>query len=280
MDISYLFPIFENDDAKKFFEKFLGSKFFCEQKNVQILTYVIKNDEKNLTALLELSKQNKIFKVIVEENKFTYNDIFKKAMTLIKGEILLLGDAKINNLSFIFSKCVEKYLNGANVVLVKKKYSGFKKFLMNISQSFYNFFIKIFTGKKDRLNIISLGLYDKNVLDVFQTLPDKCCFLKNTKDLFGFSSKTIYIDSNVETYKLNFAKKTFSLLSAIISLSLFIILLITAILLNIFIQDFPVEINIFAIFGFLILFLMTSLLFPKHFYDVRNDVENSIKKIK
>jgi len=271
MDISYLFPIFENNDAKSFFKKFLASKFFCEQKNIQILTYVAKDDEKNVASLLELSKEHKIFKVIIEDNKFTYNSIFKKAMTLIKGDILLLGDAKIKNIDLIFLKLLEKYKLGTNIVFVKKKYNGFKNFMINLFQNMYNFFIKIFTGKKDRFNIISLGLYDKNVIDVFQTLPDKCCFLKNTKNLFGFSSKTIYIDSKVETYKLNFTKKSFSLLSAIVSLSIFIILLLTTILLNIFIQSVAIEYNIFAIFGCLILLLMTGLLLPKHFYDIRND---------
>lgn len=278
MDISYLFPIFEDNDAKVFFDKFLASKFFSSQKNVQILTYVLKNDKRNLNALSEIAKKCKIIKVNIEENTFTYNDIFKKAINNFKGDILLLGDAKIKNIELVFKKCLEKYESGANIVFVKKKYSGIKKFFNNALQFFYNFFIKIFTGKKDRFNIVSLGLYDKNIIDFFQTLPDKCCFLKNTKDLFGFCSKTIYIDEKVEILKLNFKKRTTSLLFASISLSLFVTFLILIILFNILFSNLPTIYNLIGIFGLFISFFISSLLFPKHFYDIRN--ESNVKELK
>jgi len=274
MDISYLFPIFENNDAKTFFNKFLSSKFFLEHKNVQVLTFVAKDDEKNVKFLLKLSEKNKIFKVVVEEQKFSYNDAFKKAIQISKGDILLLGDAKISNIDTLFSKCVEKYNSKADIVFVKKKYGKIKNFFYNALQCFYNFFIKIFTGKKDRFNIVSLGLYNKDVVELFRELPSKCCFLKNTKNLFGFCSKTIYIDSKIDTLRLNFTKKTNSLFVAIISLSLFIILLLLTIFLNIFLNEVSIVYNIFAIFGCFILFMMASLLFPKHFYDIRNEVKN------
>ncbi|NCB48156.1 MAG: hypothetical protein EOM55_00790 [Clostridia bacterium] len=271
MDISYLIPIFENNDAKIFFETFLSSKFFCEHKNVQILTYVAKSDEKNLKVLKDLSKKNSIIKVFIEEKTFSYNSVYKKAINIMKGDILLLGDAEIQNLDLIFSKCLEKYKLGANIVLVKKRFSGIKNFFISAFENFYNFVIKIFTGKKDRFNIISLGLYDKNVIDVFKTLPEKCCFLKNTKNLFGFSSRTIYIESKVKTNKLDFKKMTTTLLFAIISFFLSFVLFLTTLFLNVFLQQVPPEYNLFAIFGCIILLILASIISPKHFYNIRNN---------
>ena len=36
-----------------------------------------------------------------------------------------------------------------------------------------NFFIKIFTNKKDRLNVVSLGLIDKEVVELLNGLKDR-----------------------------------------------------------------------------------------------------------
>ena len=155
-----------------------------------------------------------------------------------------------------------------------------KKFFVNFTHNLYNFFIKIFTGKKDRFNVISLGLYDKDVLDVFRALNEKSLFLKNTKDLFGFVSKTLYIDEKVETYKLNFSEITFSLVTAIISSIVFFVMLVLSILLNVLYENISLWYNIFAIFLSLLSLVTFGLFFPKHFFDIRNDEKEKNAGIK
>ncbi len=277
MKISCLFPIFITDDAEKYFEKFLSSKFFNENKTMKIIVFVTKFDEKNKTSLENLSKQHKNFKLEIIQDNFNYNDAFLKATKVFDGDVLLLGDTKIDNIDLIFTKCLEKYRQGANIVFVKKKYGKFRQFFMNFLQSFYNFFIKILSNKRDRFNVISLGLYDKNVLDVFRELPDKCCFLKNTKDLFGFSSRTIYIDSKIQTLKQNFGKPTPSLISGIVTLSLFTCVIILTIILNSTMRA-SATLNIFAIFGSLFFLVLSMIFFPKHFCDIRNMTSKTRKK--
>lgn len=274
MKISYLFPIFKEDDAKSFFEKFLDTAFFRAQKSKEIYVYVEENDQKNLKVLKSFSKKSKSFKIKIEKESFTYNSIFKKSIGLIKGDVLLLGDLKVKNLELLFAKCLEKKDEGANIVFVKKRYKGIKNFFVTLKRNFYNFFIKIFTGKKDRFNILSLGLYDKDVLDVLRALIEKSLFLKNTKDIFGFHSKTLYIDEKVKTYQPLFFKKTLSLIMAFASLGTFFLLLILTVLLNIFSDSLSIWYNIFAIFGCLLTLSVAALFFPKHFFDIRNDVKS------
>jgi hypothetical protein len=278
MKVSYLFPVFKDDNAQSFFEKFFASKFFSSHDDCEILAYVSSSDKNNVETLKNFAQKNKNFFLNIIEEPLDYNFVFREAVTKVKGDILLLGDCKVNNIDILFSKCVEKHKSGANIVFVKQKKRGIKKFFANMFQSIYNFFIRLFTGKKDRFNIISLGLYDKNVVDLFATLPNKCCFLKNTKDMFEFSSKTIYIDESVKTFRPNFAQKSNALIASIISISLFVVLLATTIVLNATLSSVAFEFNIISIFLLIIFLVSFAMLFPKHFFDIRNEVLRITKK--
>ena len=161
-----------------------------------------------------------------------------------------------------------------NVVHVLKKRNGFKGFFKNLFIKTYNFFIKLFTTKKDRFNVVSLGLIDKHVIQLLQVLPNKSCFLKNTKDLKGFETRSIYIDPKTKTYKKSFKTLTSSLITVIASSSAFTIFLLAIILLNVFLSVAPV-VNILLAMGMFSCLILNTLFFPKHIFDIRNSKDKN-----
>lgn len=270
MNIDCFFPVYKKDDIKKYLTNFKASQFFKNNSNINLIFVCETSDENNLKILKQEIKANKKSVLLTLNKTFTYNDAFKYAIDYFNADVVMLGDTSVGKIDLVFEKCLDKYKKNASVVHIVKKQTKFKKFFQTIIHSIYNFFIKVFTDKTDRLNVISLGLIDKNVLDVLKTLPNKCCFLKNTKNLLGFETRTIYIPPKTETYKLNFKIKTSSLVTAIVSGVLNIAFIIMLIMLNCFVPNGRAIYNIIvALFIIFSLSIFTTTL-PKHFFDIRN----------
>ena len=270
MKIDYFFPVFKEDDAKAFLTNFSQTKFFIEHKDFNFIFVVEKNDVNNLKYLSETAQKHQEYKVLIADKSFSYNDAFSLAIENFSGDVVLLGDMKIAKIDLIFENCLLKNQKKASVVHVVKKQIGFKGFWKNLFAKIYNFFIKIFTSKKDRLNVVSLGLIDKNVIELLQVLPNKRCFIKNTKDLKGFETRTIYINPQTKTYKPNFKQKTTALKTFFISLALFFVFLVSTILTNTFVKNIPPIINIFLVFMIFASCILCTMVLPKHFFDCRN----------
>lgn len=278
MKINYFFPFFKEDDAGKCLESFTKSNFYNENKNDACFIFVCKkDDDNNKNFLSNFVTEND--KLLFLDKDFTYNDAFYYSVKYFDADIVLLADAKIKKLDVVFSKSLEKYNKGASIVHFVKRPSKFKGFFIKIFHYLYNMMIKIFTGKKDRLNVISLGLIDKDVIDLLKEIPNKCCFLKNTKELYGFKSRSIYIDDKTKTYKLKFSKLTTFLKTVLWFLGISAGLIIIQILLNIFIKPNLDVYNIINVLVVTVLVLSSLIALPKHFFDIRNR-ENVYENLK
>lgn len=270
MKIDYFFPIFKDDDTKTFLINFVKSSFFKEHANYNMFFVVENSDKKNLEFLSGEALRHPEYKILITDKEFSYNDAFSLAIKHFKGDVVLLGDLKLARNDLIFENCLAKNQKNASVVHVVKKRTGFKGFWFNLVAKIYNFFIKIFTNKKDRLNITSLGLIDKNIVELLQVLPNKRCFLKNTKNLKGFETRTIYVNSNTKVYKPNFKQKTTSLVTFGVSMCIFWLTMFFTILTNVLVPYTPPIVNILFVFIIFASLILCSLTLPKHFFDCRN----------
>lgn len=272
MKISYFFPIFKDDDAKTFFEKFLKGKFYNTHPSSQIILVVYKDDLKNLDYLKALSKKHANMQVYVAQKRFSFNSAYKAVLEYIDGDVLLLGDLKVPNIDPLFEKCIQKHEGGAKLVHIVKSYPKFKSFFKNIGKKIYNFFVRLFTSKTDACNITSLGLLDSSVVDILKTIPQKCIFLKNTKDHYMLPSSDVYVDYRVQSHEQSFRKTTFALKSAMTSAITFSLLLVFLVLFNTFVGE-VLALNLVCILIEVALFIVFIMALPKHIFDCRNIVE-------
>lgn len=270
MKLEYFFPVFKEDDIKEYLSVFKKSEFYKKHKENKFMFVCEKDDKKNLEFLSKEALKNEDYKILILDKPFTYNDAFYQALPHFKADVVLFGDTKIARIDLVFEKCLEKYGKEVKIVHIVKRNQGFKGFFKNMFQKIYNFFIRIFTSKKDRCNVISLGLIDKDIIDLLKVLPGKCCFLKNTKNLRGFDSRTIYIDPKTKTYKPNFKQKTSALKGTFIFGGIIGFLITLQIILNCVIKANLSAYNIISILAILLFTCTISILIPKHIFDVRN----------
>lgn len=270
MKITCLFPVFKNDKINEFFPRFIKTNFFKNHQNLSIIIYIEKSNKLNVDFLKNFSENKQYISIYLTDKPFTYNDVFFNALRILDCDTLLLGDTKIQNIDLLFAKCIEKQKQGANIVHVLKKQNKFKSFFSRMFKGIYNFFVKIFTSNIDKCNIPSLGLIDKDVLDILKALPNKCCYLKNTPNFKGFTTKTIFIDDKTSTYKNNFAYFSTPLKVVTFFSCIFFVSLLTLILGNVFLDANKGIFNIFTILVLILSLVIIAFMIPKHIFDIRN----------
>ena len=268
MKLTYFFPVFREDDCEEFFTNFLQTNFFLKNQAEKIIVVLNQDDEKNLQKIKKIAKKHQFFMIFTSKKQFSYNSALKSALDYFDGDVLLLGDLKTKNIQFIFEKCLEKHKKGAKVVNVKK---ANQSIFARIWQKIYGGFTKLFTNKKDDGALLSLGLIDKDVLDIMKSIPDKAIFIKNVDYNYNLPLSTLYIDKNVAIYKENFFKKTFALKMLFVSSALFVFNLLLLVLLNLFLKDMVVF-NCIAISVEFLLLVLVSVSLPKQIFDCRNIV--------
>lgn len=215
MKIDLLFPIFE--DATDFFNKFFATKF---DKDDELTYFFYVKKGSNLDFLKAFPKKQK-YVIRETESAFNFNDAFLDYLEQDTScDVLLLGDTKVGNLGKLFSKCLEKARDGAHLVYIKYAKGKFRRFFSLLKEKFLNLFISLFTGKRDKFNIPTLGLIDDKILSILKTLPKKACFLKNTNMFYGYEGRTIFIADKTPYHKESFWRITPSLKMAFCSLGL------------------------------------------------------------
>lgn len=266
MKISYFFPIFCDTDAKVFFEEFSKSDFYKRYPERQIVFACQKNDEKNVEYLKTLPNVT----TSVFEEKFGYTDAFKSCLNLFDGDVLLLGDCALCGIDTVFDLCVKEHEAGADIVHLRKKFGKAKGLFANLWSNCSRIFSSLVASQKDSGNVLSLGLYSRDVVEILQTLPEKACLLKNADDLVGFKSKTIFVDGASETYSPEHSAKSSALMWAGVSNVLFLASIAAMITLDILLPDYQLVSTLVCVFFMLVSLAVCLLMIFKHFFDLRN----------
>ena len=269
MKICYFFPILENVDAKRFFEEFSKSEFYKNHPERKIVFACKNSDEKNLEFLKKLPE---ITLNILEKN-FSYNDAFKTCLKDFDGDILILGDCALCGIETVFEMCLEEHKKGADVVHLSKKHIGVKGLFSNLWTNCSRLFSSLVANQKDCGNVLSLGLYSRDVVEIMQALPEKACLIKNSTSLVGFTSKTIFIDGSSETYMPNFHQKSSALKSAIICNIIFGLALALMIALDIIFPSYLLITTLSSLFVMIVSLAICLMMICKHFFDLRNTGE-------
>lgn len=269
MKICYFFPIFKDVDAKKFFEEFSKSEFYKTHIDRKIVFACENSDDKNLSYLKTIPNVT----LNVFEKKFSYNDAFKTCLKDFDGDILLLGDCALCGIDTVFEMCLEEHKNGADIVHLAKSFGKAKGFFANLWSNCSKLFSSLVANQKDCGNVLSLGLYSRDVVEIMQSLPEKSCLLKNSNSLVGFQSKTIFIDGSSETYSPDFHQKSTALKSAVVCNLIFIVSLALMITFDILFPAYQLVVTLVSVFFMIVSLSVCLMMVCKHFFDLRNTGE-------
>lgn len=282
MKVTYVFPVTNQKyDLETFFKKFSSEKFFKKYKNWDLFFVVDANNSVCRESAFKLATKNTNIKVVELEKKFNYGAGFKACVPYINSDVTLLGDLEISNNAELFEKMMLKYKEGANIVHVKLQRSGASAFFERTRHTFYNMFVKMFTGHHDAMALTSIQLLDSLVIDVLSTLPDKSNYLRNCVGLEGIVTETIYIDAKTPHYKLDYVVKSTSMILCTIMSVITILSVLGLVLINTIGTKNLLALNIILIFVLLISIMTIMITVNKHILDVRNDnlkLKNSLIK--
>lgn len=270
MKISYIFPVRNTEKPiKEFFEDFKKKSVYAKYKDRETFFVIEKSDEETIKYLNSLAIRDESIKVIITEKRVESTLALKLALNYATGDVALLGDTKTEKLDLIFEKMLAKKENGANIVHVEKKLSKIKKLFKTCGEFFYNFLVKVFTGKKDSGCLTSIVLLDKLVIDVLSVLPEKSNFLRIAKDLEGINIKTIYIDNKMTVEKNNYKKTTGALITTFSVCGAIAACLLLILFVNIFVKTDLIGFNL-IVCGIMFICLLSFIIsISKHVLDVR-----------
>ena len=269
MKISYFLPIFDDDEAIRFLQKFTASQFFDDYKDREFIIALDKMS-KRIDEIKEMLQPLCDITILYAQEDFSFNDAFHKAVELITGDMCLFLDSKLMNIEPLLKKCMSKYEKDAKIVFVNKTSNNkVKAFFKKIGQYIYKFFTNIFVSKTDKCNVITLGLIDKSIVKLLLAIPDKRCLLKNTENFYGIKTATIYIDEKVKTTDTTKGKMTSGMWTFIWSTTVLCYLVITGVLLGI-IFSLPAFVKVLLAFGIIFSLVISAFSYPKHIFVLRN----------
>lgn len=203
-------------------------------------------------------------------DKFTINNAIESALPFATGEVVLVGDYKLD-CNQIFDRMLKEHEDGADIVTVHKKRNWFTKICFDIGTSITNFFTRMYTDKKDSFGVPSIQLLDRNVIDIALMLPKKSGLIRNADNLIGIEYATIELDKNDKPSCNNYKVKNATIISTIVGGSVSLASILAIIFSNVF-AKVPLVCNIILFLLVLCGVLVALFGGTKHILDIRMGV--------
>ena len=155
----------------------------------------------------------------------------------LKSNAVIIADMHTENYVKYVQNLIENWENGAKIVRLKyvKKVQTFwdkvKNFFVKIKNAFCNAYFAMIGLSKDSHCYNTFQLFDKDVYDLIQSMPEKNSYLRNSKCLSNFAEAEITTDEKME---LNNHKMVWdsNLITATVLGSLFVLSLIVGIIVS------------------------------------------------
>lgn len=167
----------------------------------------------------------------------SYNEQIKLGFEYLEGDCAVICDINDENYEEYLVNMIAKWETGIKIVRTKyqninptfwQKVGGF---FVNLKNKVYNLFLQLFGYSKDSFCANTFQLFDKEVYELIQNIPEKNVYLRNNLSLINYSSTTIvtnkkiinHVDKLTWNWKFTVSIVLYSLLfiSLILTLALF-----------------------------------------------------------
>lgn len=198
--------------------------------------------------------------------KVDINSAVELAITKSTGDIVLIGDPKLDNSKYFLEMLKKQKEKDCGVVYAKREDKGFCGFFKKVFKGFLNFFYKIFIDRKDHFAYPCLQLITGEALEVVRELPEKTNLIRNCDSFTGIATDYINLSEKPTDYK--YFVPTANLIMVISFICVFAISVLLCILLNIFLT-LHLYFNLIFIAVILICFMLILILLPRYIMAIR-----------
>ena len=148
--------------------------------------------DQTLAILKDIHARNSKIKIISLARNFGKENALTAGLQYACGQVVIPIDADLQDPPELIPEMVDKWRDGADVVLAIRKDRSFDSFFKKLTANlFYKFFSKI-SETEMVPNAGDFRLMDKSVVEALLTLPERNRFMKGLFAWLGFTQAKVY----------------------------------------------------------------------------------------
>lgn len=150
--------------------------------------------DNTLANLVSLQQQDKRVVVVDLSRNFGKESALSAGLSVAKGKVVIPMDADLQHPPSSIPEFVDKWFEGYDVVLARRKEREGESWLKKLSAKWFYNLHNVFSTVKLPENVGDFRLMDRAVVDVINALPENCRFMKGLFAWVGFRTATIEYD--------------------------------------------------------------------------------------
>jgi len=181
----------EENNIREFYNQIVG--IFDQFKGRYTHEIIISDNastDQTPRILREIASQDKNFKVIFNARNFGVNRSGNNAFMQAHGDAAILMVSDLQDPPSLIPELIEKWEQGYKVVMAIKNQSE-ESSVMYFLRTIYYKTLEIMSDVKLIPHFTGFGLYDKKVLEIYQSLNDPYPYFRGLISDIGFKSATV-----------------------------------------------------------------------------------------
>ena len=181
----------EENNIREFYNQIVG--IFDQFKGRYTYEIIISDNastDQTPRILREIASQDKNFKVIFNARNFGVNRSGNNAFMQAHGDAAILMVSDLQDPPSLIPELIEKWEQGYKVVMAIKNQSE-ESSVMYFLRTIYYKTLEIMSDVKLIPHFTGFGLYDKKVLEIYQSLNDPYPYFRGLISDIGFKSATV-----------------------------------------------------------------------------------------
>ena len=189
MKISIVTPFFNEEESLNIF--FKEVEYALSDFRYEIICVDDGSSDKTLEGLLEHKDRNQSIKVVELSRNFGKEAALTAGLKAATGDAVVIIDADLQDPPELISEMVEKWQDGFDVVLAKRKTRDADSFMKRLSAEWFYRIFNRFADEPIPENVGDFRLLNRKVLDVINALPEVNRFMKGLLSWPGFRTAVV-----------------------------------------------------------------------------------------
>lgn len=191
MKISLVVPVFNEQDTIPIFYKTVRDADFLKDYQVEIVFINDGSSDDTSKVLANLAQNDLLLTVLHFSRNFGKEPALFAGLEYASGDIIIPIDVDLQDPIEVIPNLLEKYQEGADVVLAKRINRDSDSYLKKKTALwFYRFHNKISKPKIEE-NVGDFRLMSREVVEAIKSLPEKNLFMKGILSWVGFKTAIV-----------------------------------------------------------------------------------------
>jgi len=182
----------EEGNIREYYEQVVAVfKKLTDRYTYEVIIADNASTDRTPQILREIAAQDTNFRVIFNSRNFGVNRSGNNALMQARGDAVVLMVSDLQDPPTLITEFIEKWEQGYKIVMAIKNQSE-EAGLMYFLRTFYYKTLEKLSDVKLVTHFTGFGLYDKQIVDIYQELDDPFPYFRGLISDIGFESAKIY----------------------------------------------------------------------------------------